>query len=488
VGYIDAAGKVVISIRYDSAGDFSEGLAAVKKGKLWGTLTGRAGMRSNRNMSTVLSGNRGRDETIELKQGGICMKGMKALALLAKRVGKKKSVIPGVAVDVTNTPCSCRRQCRGRLSIFLPLVLALLLSALSGTPALAGQIDVWMQTPTDWEDRKSGLGRDLIKQVLAPGGVAVIEVYGARGNDPGVQVIADRMEQGMLARGATYLQTRLSESRRKTEDGHDAIFREYSGLYNGMQLRAIAVYTFGNGGAVAAFGFYAENSGAQYHNAVWASIASIRFTPPGAPQQAASVSVPRGGSVSGCDSLIGTWKWFTGKNHAFGPNGTSSASGTSWQCVDSQRRVVRITWDNGKWVDTLTISPDGKRVEGTNQRGGRVWGVSHQGQTPAVQNIPAPGSGSGQGATIAVNPKCTPIIGTWRSEQNGRTIMVTADGRLNGNPRYTWSCHPDGMHYNFRWDDGPRVIVWDDLRMDPDKLHLTRRQAGQVWDRFIKIR
>lgn len=379
------------------------------------------------------------------------------------------------------------RRREARRSGVLPAMLLFIVSIFAGMPAIADQVDIWMQTPDGWEDRKSGLGRDLIKQVLAPGGVAVIEVYGSRGNNPGLRVIADRMEQEMLSRGAAYLRTRLSEDRRKTQDGHDAIFREYSGVHNGMPLRAIAVYTFGNGGAVAAFGFYAQNNGAQYRSAVLASIGSIRFSPPGssATTTAGAASTPRATTASGCDAVIGTWKWFTGKNHTFGPNGTSSTAQVFWQCMDPQRRIIRINWNNGKWVDTVTISADGKRVEGRNQYGSRVWGVRHQrpAQPPVSQSTP-----SRAATTSKIPAKCTGIIGTWQSQENKRVIVVTADGFLDGNPRYTWSCNPDGIHYRFRWEDGARVIVWDDLRMDADKLHLTRRQAGSVWDRFVKVR
>jgi len=379
-------------------------------------------------------------------------------------------------------------------------VLALFLSILAGFPALADQIDFWMKTPDNWEDRKSGLGRDLVKQILAPGGVAVIEVYGSRGRNPGVQVLADGMEREMLARGAAYLQTRVVDNRRRTADGHDAILREYSGVHNGVQLRAIALYTFGNGSALAAFGFYAENEGAQYRSALWESVGSIRFSRPGAAPAVSGPTAAVPGSTgagtdhntaaTGCDAIIGTWKWFTGRNHTFGPNGTSSTAQVSWQCIDPQRRIVRINWSNGRFIDTLTISADGRRVEGQNQQGNRVWGIRHepQPQPASVRKPPVPAAGSAPGSVAKVNPKCTPIIGTWRSEQNGRVITVTADGHLNGNPRYTWSCHPDGVRYNFRWDDGARVVVWDDLRMDPDKMHLTQRQAGQLWDRFVKVR
>jgi hypothetical protein len=208
---------------------------------------------------------------------------------------------------------------------------------------------------------------------------------------------------------------------------------------------------------------------------------AVQTTPSPVTRQTVA-NTPHSTSASGCNAIIGTWKWFTGNKHAFGPNGTSSTAQVSWQCIDAQRRIVRINWSNGKYLDTLTISADGKRMEGKNQLGNRVWAVRHEGQAAAVQKTPD------KGGAVKVNERCAPIIGTWRSEQNGRTIVVTADGRLNGNPRYTWSCHPDGVRYNFRWDDGARVIVWDDLRMDPDKMHLTQRQAGQVWDRFVKMR
>ncbi|NDV27834.1 hypothetical protein [Desulfovibrio sp. JC010] len=255
--------------------------------------------------------------------------------------------------------------------------------------------DFWIQTPDNWNETTHGLSSDLKKQVISPDRNAMIEVYAAKGNNPGLQVIADGMEEHGLNNGAAYFRNRIS-SKNIMQDNHPAIFREYSSNHEGNRLHAYAIFAYGNGGAVMAVGVFAEALSHQYQNIVYECIKSLRFSPPptagSSNPYAGSQGNPYGNQGGGCERLVGKWKWFTGSQAEFYADGRMPGNGNSWQCVDPARGVVKVIWSNGKWVDTLTISADGSRVDGQNQVGNRVWGTRISGGShpaPTQQVVPA---------------------------------------------------------------------------------------------------
>ncbi len=74
------------------------------------------------------------------------------------------------------------------------------------------------------------------------------------------------------------------------------------------------------------------------------------------------------------NSIEGRWRWFNGGIADFKPDGACGVN-SYWRAADPARRIFIITWNNRKWIDTLTLSPDGNRLEGTNQINNRVWGT-----------------------------------------------------------------------------------------------------------------
>lgn len=82
-----------------------------------------------------------------------------------------------------------------------------------------------------------------------------------------------------------------------------------------------------------------------------------------------------------CQRVLGEWLWFngglttlfadgtvTGEHHILpGNNGT-------WECTDPAKRRFIIKWNQGGWINELTLSGDGKRLDGTNQEGSPVSG------------------------------------------------------------------------------------------------------------------
>lgn len=77
-----------------------------------------------------------------------------------------------------------------------------------------------------------------------------------------------------------------------------------------------------------------------------------------------------------CNDIVGTWKWFVGPNLTIKPDHTfitSENSGT-WEATNPKERQYTLRWDNGGFVDVLTLSPDGRKLTGTNAQQNKVSG------------------------------------------------------------------------------------------------------------------
>jgi len=78
-------------------------------------------------------------------------------------------------------------------------------------------------------------------------------------------------------------------------------------------------------------------------------------------------------------SIAGTWTWVSGQTLIVAANntfevfyGSGKINEGRWESLGGQR--YRLTHRNGGWVDTITLSGDGRALEGTNNRGSRVQG------------------------------------------------------------------------------------------------------------------
>lgn len=75
-----------------------------------------------------------------------------------------------------------------------------------------------------------------------------------------------------------------------------------------------------------------------------------------------------------CGSVVGKWRWFNGNVATFSSDGTMGGNPIYiWHCNGNNPVRVTINW-NGKWIDKLTLSSNGNRLEGKNQYGTKVWG------------------------------------------------------------------------------------------------------------------
>jgi tetratricopeptide (TPR) repeat protein len=123
-----------------------------------------------------------------------------------------------------------------------------------------------------------------------------------------------------------------------------------------------------------------------------------------------------------CRNAAGTWRWFNGSTVTLSAGGSVTATGLfanqgHWRCIDRQAGRIRITWEGGGWIDTLSVSDDGSDLRGRNQYGIGVSGVLISGgqrkqaeakppkkasrATPPAESAPKPK----QGKTIVSSPE-----------------------------------------------------------------------------------
>jgi hypothetical protein len=46
-----------------------------------------------------------------------------------------------------------------------------------------------------------------------------------------------------------------------------------------------------------------------------------------------------------------------------------------WRLVDPKKRRCQLVWSNRQFIDVMTLSPDGKSLEGKNKEGASIVGL-----------------------------------------------------------------------------------------------------------------
>ncbi len=122
--------------------------------------------------------------------------------------------------------------------------------------------------------------------------------------------------------------------------------------------------------------------------------AAIAQTAPAAPPGAGVQNTPvimvtntpsAPGKTTGCEKALGNWDWFIGGVVTFEKDGhlawrknatdlIPTATG-SWNCVNLKNQEMTLYWNPTGMVDTVSLSADGKSIEGTNYTGIKITGT-----------------------------------------------------------------------------------------------------------------
>jgi predicted Zn finger-like uncharacterized protein len=88
---------------------------------------------------------------------------------------------------------------------------------------------------------------------------------------------------------------------------------------------------------------------------------------------------PKPAPTPSTDPFVGTWKWFRDAPVTVAANGTFLRNGKpagTWKVIDARNRQYELRWSAPLTsVDVMTLSADGKNVDGKNQFGQRVTGT-----------------------------------------------------------------------------------------------------------------
>lgn len=99
------------------------------------------------------------------------------------------------------------------------------------------------------------------------------------------------------------------------------------------------------------------------------------------------------GQTSKADPIVGEWKWFNGTRLFITADGqfTSSAGKGVWEFSKNKEieRKYVLTWEGGLFADFLTLSRDGKHLEGKSAAGQKVTGDKAD-TTKTVETTPLP--------------------------------------------------------------------------------------------------
>lgn len=211
----------------------------------------------------------------------------------------------------------------------------------------------------------------------------------------------------------------------------------------------------------------------------------LNFCPGGQPASLAGYQVtgPWGGpryEKASSPEIEGPWRWFNGRLAEFveggvarflDPDDPSRETGRgTWRRAGGTPLTIEVAWIQGGWLDTLTLSGDGQRLEGFNQQHTKVW--AERTRFWGLED-------------------CAGAAGSWKWFIGGRVELDARGGAVGygrdnrENNRGTWRCvNGSPRTIEIRWTKGG----WRDtlvLSADGSKLE-GRNQASRVWGERIR--
>ena len=92
----------------------------------------------------------------------------------------------------------------------------------------------------------------------------------------------------------------------------------------------------------------------------------------------AGLALPNAAPAASCEAILGKWAWFIGGEVTVNRDGTftqQSGNAGTWECTDGARGRFTFRWRDGRFVNSLAVSPDGQGLTSLDQS---QWYVTAQ--------------------------------------------------------------------------------------------------------------
>ena len=186
------------------------------------------------------------------------------------------------------------------------------------------------------------------------------------------------------------------------------------------------------------------------------------------------------------DPVVGRWKWIRNeiieaRADGSAVNEVNGKEGT-WAL---EKGSYVFSWDNGDWVDTLTLSPDGEMLTGRNQNGNTITGER-------IASVRAGAKASPFGSPTMESSSLDPIVGPWKWGGGPRaTYTFSEDGTVRvGSGLGTWKCVSKAgskREYQVTWNSQgivDTVVIKDN---NPNYFEGTNSNGLKIWaDRIVQ--
>jgi len=182
------------------------------------------------------------------------------------------------------------------------------------------------------------------------------------------------------------------------------------------------------------------------------------------------------------DPVVGRWRWSV-NNYLIDilSDGTMKGPrevGTGvWKAMPTTtvERKYQLTWRGGEGVDTIILSPDGRKLSGKALDGFKF--------TAARGEL-----GAGADAQNTAEKKVDPVVGRWNPTNTKIPISLNADGSASDRDRTgKWECLTPNVtprKYRITWENGISV---DTLSLLKDGKELAGKNAEGHELRWIRL-
>jgi hypothetical protein len=157
------------------------------------------------------------------------------------------------------------------------------------------------------------------------------------------------------------------------------------------------------------------------------------------------------------DPVLGIWRWNGGALVTVGPKSLSSSEAKTgeWKILRTEggERVYQFRWDQGGWIDTLTLTNDSNKLTGRNNVGDRITGERIQGLKPSSPAEQKNRAGKTQAGAAGASD---PLEGKWHYF-NDHVVTIHPGGIVTSSKgvtgKWVYLKNPEvERKYRIQWD------------------------------------